>query len=183
MEAGKTQTKANSTFAMTVLGHDPSFTTQTDYLISYLKFSFISMLLAGSLSAITPFHFPALYFVILFSLNSLIAKACLSFKALERPICERGFSKRKRASCEFHWLLRAERCMLHHLHSFCCPKGTTTQISKPRSHQFPALSFWDARDEGESHGTHQKTPFQLLWGFSRLAQFTLHNGSQLSVNH
>lgn len=164
MEAGKTQTKANSTFAMTVLGHDPSFTTQTDYLISYLKFSFISMLLARSLSAITPFHFPALYFVMLFSLNSLIAKACLSFKALERPICERGFSKRKRASCEFHWLLRAERCMLHHLHSFCCPKGTTTSQSPDltNSQLFPSGM---QEMKGKVMGHTRKPPFNFCGDF------------------
>jgi len=57
MKAGETPTKGNSTFAMTVLSHDPALETHTDDFIFYFKISLISGLLAGSLSAITPLHY------------------------------------------------------------------------------------------------------------------------------
>lgn len=85
-------------FVMTVLGHDTAFMTQTDDVILYFKISFISALLAGSLSAITPLHFPPVHFVVLSSLNSLITKTSPAFMALDKPVSERGFSKRKCAS-------------------------------------------------------------------------------------
>lgn len=58
MKADKAPTNGNSMFVMRVLGHDTALMTQTDDFIFYFRIAFISALLARSLSAMTPLHFP-----------------------------------------------------------------------------------------------------------------------------
>lgn len=162
MKAGKTQTKANSTFVMTIRGHDPSLTTQTLFHVLLQNFIYVNATHWKSFCH-HPITFPpALYFVILSSLNSLIAKACPAFMALERPVCENGFSKKKKCFMRvFHWLIRTEQCLLHHL---LVPKGTTASQSPDlTSSQLLPSRTWEMK--GKVMGDTRKPPFIFCGDF------------------
>lgn len=162
VKADKALTKGSSTFVMTVLGHDTAFTARReDFIFSFRKFNLFQHYQLWKPVCHHPITVLLLTFVVL-SLNSLIPKSSPAFMACFRTWLQ---PKKMCFTRVFYWLDRAEQPLF--LIFFALARGDNSS-SKPRSHQSPAPSFWEAtgeaREEGEGYGTYRKIPFSFSAG-------------------